>query len=253
MIGIIALLVSILLPTLSRARQQAAQIKCMSNLRQLGMAFQMYTGDNKGRYPFDAPYGGLGPRDEDWIWWQETPVAAGAVAGSPGRPNAPDPEESAIAKYVGHFNIGVFLCPIDDPMQRQSSGGAALGGYYRYSYSMNVKLSGSTSTSPRIAQIRNSTEKVLLVEETELTINDGHWSAPQCDDTGAPYPAGSTDPLNHDLLAIRHDRKGVSDSVAIGAPMPNADRRGNAAFVDGHAEYATRVYIHYHGHLNPYE
>src|SRR5947209_2138257 len=48
-IGIIALLISILLPSLSRARESANQIKCANNLRQIGMAIITYANDNKGR------------------------------------------------------------------------------------------------------------------------------------------------------------------------------------------------------------
>jgi len=47
-IGIIALLISILLPSLSKARAQADATKCMSNLRQIGAALVMYNTDNHG-------------------------------------------------------------------------------------------------------------------------------------------------------------------------------------------------------------
>jgi len=56
-IGIIALLISILLPALSRARNAANRIACASNLRQLGLATRMYLLDNKGKLPrFNSPY-----------------------------------------------------------------------------------------------------------------------------------------------------------------------------------------------------
>src|SRR5687768_6590045 len=50
-IGIIALLISILLPSLNRARESAKTVACASNLRQLALAVQMYAQQNKGFYP----------------------------------------------------------------------------------------------------------------------------------------------------------------------------------------------------------
>ena len=51
-IGIIAVLISILLPVLSRARQQANKIKCMANLRSIGQGLNIYAADNRGSLPF---------------------------------------------------------------------------------------------------------------------------------------------------------------------------------------------------------
>jgi prepilin-type N-terminal cleavage/methylation domain-containing protein/prepilin-type processing-associated H-X9-DG protein len=50
-IGIIALLVGILLPALSRARRASMLVQCSSNLRQIGLACTMYANDNRDRWP----------------------------------------------------------------------------------------------------------------------------------------------------------------------------------------------------------
>jgi prepilin-type N-terminal cleavage/methylation domain-containing protein len=47
-IGIIALLISLLLPALSQAKFQGQRIKCLSNERQIGMYMEMYANDNHG-------------------------------------------------------------------------------------------------------------------------------------------------------------------------------------------------------------
>jgi len=51
-IGIIAILISLLLPSLNKARQQAKSVQCLSNLRQVGQAIQIYVGTSKGVLPF---------------------------------------------------------------------------------------------------------------------------------------------------------------------------------------------------------
>jgi prepilin-type N-terminal cleavage/methylation domain-containing protein len=54
-IGIIALLISILLPSLSKAREQANKVKCASGMRQIGLGMTMFANDNRGWYPSNQP------------------------------------------------------------------------------------------------------------------------------------------------------------------------------------------------------
>jgi prepilin-type N-terminal cleavage/methylation domain-containing protein/prepilin-type processing-associated H-X9-DG protein len=65
-IGIIAVLISILLPSLNKAREAANRAACLSNLRQIGQALQIYSGDNKGQITL----GGLkNVEQEDYDLW----------------------------------------------------------------------------------------------------------------------------------------------------------------------------------------
>jgi type II secretory pathway pseudopilin PulG len=50
-IAIIAILAALLLPALSRAKQKGQQAVCLSNLKQTGLAFQMYLNDNGDHFP----------------------------------------------------------------------------------------------------------------------------------------------------------------------------------------------------------
>src|SRR6478735_6654327 len=59
-IGIIALLVSILLPALGKAREQANTVKCMANLKSIGQGIAMYVANNKGTLPNSYIYEGMG-------------------------------------------------------------------------------------------------------------------------------------------------------------------------------------------------
>jgi len=67
-IGIIALLISILLPSLSKARRAAQVVKCASQLRGIGQSFQMFASDHKGNFPDhqDTPWGG--PWWDSWMY-----------------------------------------------------------------------------------------------------------------------------------------------------------------------------------------
>ena len=50
-IAIIAILAALLLPALAAAKRKAQRINCVSNLKQVGIAFRLWEGDNNDRYP----------------------------------------------------------------------------------------------------------------------------------------------------------------------------------------------------------
>ena len=62
-ITIIAILASILLPALARAREAAMRISCMSNLKQMGLIFELYSNEHSGNYPQGAPNNYWGETD----------------------------------------------------------------------------------------------------------------------------------------------------------------------------------------------
>jgi prepilin-type N-terminal cleavage/methylation domain-containing protein len=58
-VGIIALLIGILLPSLSRAREASRRAECLSNLRQVGIAFRFYALDNRDQVPLGYRSGNM--------------------------------------------------------------------------------------------------------------------------------------------------------------------------------------------------
>jgi prepilin-type N-terminal cleavage/methylation domain-containing protein/prepilin-type processing-associated H-X9-DG protein len=78
-IAIIAILMAILIPTLNRAREQGKRISCMSNLKQLMLAWDMYASDNDGKIVFaitsssaetDTQFGGSSTkRQKAWVYY----------------------------------------------------------------------------------------------------------------------------------------------------------------------------------------
>jgi prepilin-type N-terminal cleavage/methylation domain-containing protein/prepilin-type processing-associated H-X9-DG protein len=223
-IGIIALLISILLPALGTAREQAKSVKCLSNIRGLGTAFIMYANASKDLLPGS----GLTNQMYGWAYWD----------------SPRDLKESALAPYTGGFSAtDAYVCPSDDLTYRPAAAGYP--NPYPFSYTFNRFFTNDFGWTgiTKLSQVRNAPKKVMLVEEDSRTINDGRWE-PHVGQYYTAYPVGEK---GVDLMAIRHDRKKRDPDVPNTAGwswIPNPDRRGNAAFADGHAEFIDRATAH---------
>lgn len=129
-IAIIAILASLLLPGLSRAKENGQSARCKSNLRQIGLGLTMYVGDH-GYYP---PHG-----DVDWAsktnltWFQRLLPYAG-----------------------GEWTNGVFVCPLFIGYARDFVGvftGATIGLPAQGSYGYNDNGTQNSSGAGPNAQL----------------------------------------------------------------------------------------------------
>jgi prepilin-type N-terminal cleavage/methylation domain-containing protein/prepilin-type processing-associated H-X9-DG protein len=124
-IGIIALLISILLPSLNRARETANRVKCASNLRQIGQAILLYSNDNKGAYP-KAIQDTTGVPIPTW----GTPLPTSATAGTPDPFNLPVESANDVSAALfllmrtEDITTGVFICPSSNATAWNYGGGS---------------------------------------------------------------------------------------------------------------------------------
>ncbi len=121
-IAIIAILASMLLPALSKARAKAQSIKCVSNLKQIGLGTIMYAGDWNENYPR------RGVGNEEWgIYWTGL---IGPYLGLNTNGSFLDPDQ----------NYPIFLCPSSSDPSKGHSG--YVGGSGGLAYVTNQAVTG---------------------------------------------------------------------------------------------------------------
>jgi prepilin-type N-terminal cleavage/methylation domain-containing protein/prepilin-type processing-associated H-X9-DG protein len=227
-IAIIAILAGLLLPTLARAKQRANSVACLSNLRQWGIALDMYLDDNNQTFPDFAiaatTPGAPAGYSQDSLHWSDLAAFAAAGQGNSAWFNALPPyvSQNALWQYAinpaGFVNgRSVFNCPAAhfNPAEINPTNNVA------FSYGINFKGTNGLvpASSPfRATQVLNSSAYVFLSDDRANSAETPFYGSNPLNDLACPR--GS---LNH--LSSRHN---------AGA---------NLTFLDGHAAHFRYSYM----------
>ena len=200
-IAIIGILSALLFPVLKTARENGRKTACLSNMKELGLAFQQYAQDSRSKYPLAANYQAWEPGFAHWVAGGKNanlvtivlPTSPTATIADPKSANAANVEGGALFPYVK--STAIYVCPSNEFRDE-----------IKLSYSMNCALSGLSTT-----KVRAPGDTVLLVDEKFPT--DGWFYA-------RDYCPGSAG-CSTDTLQSAHNGG------------------GNLLFADGHVKFYT--------------
>ena len=200
-IAIIAVLAGMLLPALAKAKVKAQGIRCLSNLKQFGLAWTMYNGDNAERVP---PNSGLGDTN---TWVQGWLVPWKSI---PDNTNTIYLKQSLLAPYLAG-TLSIWRCPSDD------------SGVVR-SISMNCWLNSDITPDqvlglPPLYKVAHRSSDIIspgpsqtyvFLEECADSINDGYFVV---------------------VMGLKGQ-----NALLVNYPASYHNGAGNVAFADGHSE-----------------
>lgn len=230
-IAIIAILAAMLLPALAKAKVKAQGISCLSNMKQMGLASILYSGDNAELLPGNAgassgsaPYIGVAPGYPNWVaGWMAgpggpaTPGGAGTNISLLGVLGDTDSLGNKLVGSIGNYAkaAGVYRCPADkflDPVAqmlrvRSISANCYMGttpGEPNVTGNPYKKFNKTSDLNMRLG----SSDAIYFLDENPESINDGFF-------LGSPDATGA----------------GVGDRPAV-----NHGNSSSISFADGHAQ-----------------
>jgi prepilin-type N-terminal cleavage/methylation domain-containing protein/prepilin-type processing-associated H-X9-DG protein len=250
-IAIIAILAAMLLPALSKAKQKAQAVQCLSNMRQWGLALQIYAGDagdyiprdgtdQSGTYasygvPSDAP---AGTPTDPYAWFNVLPPVVADQSLSSYYANATAARGASSTKYQQYFpfpgnGLGkIWMCPSIQTVPADNSLFLSQGQYGFFSYVMDLDLklkssidhlvvnnSFSYPSMPKLSSMRNVSAQVLLTEFCFSPTLE-NW-------TGDSQPQMGCFPACRWSYFVKRHNNG-----------------GNLVFLDGHSAYFKYDYVY---------
>lgn len=225
-IAIIAILAAILLPALAKAKEKAKQTYCLNNMKQLQIAYVMYTSDHDDYLPVNIPGGSP-------FNWSMNFAQINAV---------PNPGITQGVLYQYNQNYKIYACPSNTKTIPPDNVLAARQFYADPSINSSSQLPeirtcsielsmGGNDTSKtelgpwtfssggitwktynKMNQVQNVSKKIVFAQESQFTLQD---------ETFAIYPLVTSNPIN----------------VWFNFPANRHNGGENFSFADGHVEY----------------
>lgn len=186
-IAIIAILASLLLPALSKAKQKGTMASCLSNQRNLILSWTMYADDNEGRLCSPrACYDRFGNPEDSQIWVFRPQNATGRPLSSPPPATITDEDRyrgiRAGALYPYMNTVGAYHCPGDTRKKRRKPPNDAFRSYsisYAFGGPGYNHDGGSYRQYIKSTDVHQPSQYFVFVEEEHIATrygeNEGGW------------------------------------------------------------------------------